>query len=186
MLNLPIIQAVYCPLSDQLHDINLCEQLCDNYYIDCLQDKLIHQTVFCPIINQLMDIGSCADNCDHYEGDGKDVEYMMCSKLGMTISQVYQMNLEYQQFVVFRNTVVIGTMIVFFILWMTGVYLMVRKDVWFFEDTIVIMGMVGVVATVIVAILAYAICDGILLPMQYPEYTAMLQTMIQIIPGCGC
>ncbi|MFA5434244.1 MAG: hypothetical protein WC319_15470 [Candidatus Paceibacterota bacterium] len=79
MLNLPIIQAVYCPLSDQLHDINLCEQLCDNYYIDCLQDKLIHQTVFCPIINQLMDIGMCADACDYYEGDGKDDEFMMCS-----------------------------------------------------------------------------------------------------------
>lgn len=108
---------------------------------------------------------------------------ILADKLGMTISQVYQMNLEYQQFIVFRNTVVIGTTIVFFILWMVGAYLMARKDVWIFDDT-----MFGVVATVIVAILAYAICEGILLPMQYPEYAAMLQTMIQIktfIP-CGC
>lgn len=113
---------------------------------------------------------------------------LIADKLGMTISQVYQMNLEYQQFVAFRNTVVIGTMIVFFILWMTGVYLMARRDVWMFDETLVAMGMFGVVATVIVSILAYAICDGIILPMQYPEYTAMLQTMIQIktfIPG-GC
>lgn len=79
MLNLPIIQSVYCSLSDQLHSIALCEQLCDNYYTGCLNDKLIHQTVFCPVINQLMDIGSCADNCDNYEGDGKDVEYMKCN-----------------------------------------------------------------------------------------------------------
>ncbi len=79
MIQLPIIQAVYCPLSKQLHSIALCEQLCDNYLDRCLSNKVVFQTVLCPAINRLMDVGCCADTCDHYEGNGKETDYMPCS-----------------------------------------------------------------------------------------------------------
>ena len=79
MLNLLIIKATYCPLSDQLHSITLCEQLCDNFYEGCTEARLKQPCVMCPCINTLMDIGMCADACDYYEGDGKDEEFMMCS-----------------------------------------------------------------------------------------------------------
>lgn len=79
MLNLSIIKAVYCPLSEQLHSVALCEQLCDHYYNGCIESRLKHPCVMCPVINRLMSVGMCADNCDYYEGDGKDEEFMMCS-----------------------------------------------------------------------------------------------------------
>jgi len=79
MIHIPIIKAVYCPLSDQLHSITLCEQLCDEYYEGCTSKLLQCYTVMCPCINKLVDIGSCADGCDYYESDGIEVEYMMCS-----------------------------------------------------------------------------------------------------------
>ena len=50
-----------------------------NFYEKCTESRLKQNCVMCPAINKLMDIGMCADNCDYYEGDGKDVEYMMCS-----------------------------------------------------------------------------------------------------------
>ncbi len=84
MLNLPIVKAVYCPLSEQLHSISLCEQLCDNYYTGCLKDKFVYQTVLCPGIISLMDVGCCADNCDYYEGNGKEIDYMRCSYIKRT------------------------------------------------------------------------------------------------------
>jgi len=79
MYNLSIIKATYCPLSEQLHDIALCEQLCDNFYERCTNARLKQPCVMCPCINQLVDVGMCADACDYYEGDGKDEEFMMCS-----------------------------------------------------------------------------------------------------------
>ena len=80
LLKLPIIKATYCPLSEQLHSVTLCEQLCDNFYEGCTEAQLLKQScVMCPVINRLMPVGMCADACDYYEGDGKDVEYMMCS-----------------------------------------------------------------------------------------------------------
>ena len=78
MLNLSIIKAVYCPLSEQLHSVALCEQLCDNFYEGCTEARLKHPCVMCPVINRLMPIGSCADECEWYEGDGRDVDFMRC------------------------------------------------------------------------------------------------------------
>jgi len=79
MYNLSIIKATYCPLSEQLHDIALCEQFCDNFFEGCTEARLKQPCVMCPCINQLVDVGMCADACDYYEGDGKDEEFMMCS-----------------------------------------------------------------------------------------------------------
>lgn len=79
MLNLSIIKATYCPLSEQLHSVTLCEQLCDNFYEGCTEAQLKQSCVMCPVINRLMPVGMCADACDYYEGDGKDVEFMKCS-----------------------------------------------------------------------------------------------------------
>lgn len=79
MLNLSIIKATYCPLSEQLHSVTLCEQLCDNFYEGCTEAQLKQSCVMCPVINRLMPVGMCADACDYYEGDGKDVESMKCS-----------------------------------------------------------------------------------------------------------
>lgn len=79
LLKLPIIKATYCPLSEQLHSVTLCEQLCDNFYEGCTEAQLKQSCVMCPVINRLMPVGMCADACDYYEGDGKDVEFMKCS-----------------------------------------------------------------------------------------------------------
>ena len=79
MYNLSIIKATYCPLSEQLHDIALCEQFCDNFFEGCTESRLKQNCVMCPCINTLMDIGMCADACDYYKCTGNEFEYMICS-----------------------------------------------------------------------------------------------------------
>ena len=48
--------------------------------------KLFYTTerwvVRCPRDNALTSAGFCADCCDNYEGDGQDIEYMLCSYEG--------------------------------------------------------------------------------------------------------
>jgi len=108
---------------------------------------------------------------------------LIADKLGMTISQIYQINLEYQQYVAFRNTVVIINMLIFFTVWMIWVYFTARKNAWMFDNIIDVIkvGTVWILlVSVIVTIIVCAILDGIILPMKYPEYTAMLQTINQM------
>lgn len=120
---------------------------------------------------------------------------LIADKLGMTILQVYQMNLQYQHYVVIQNIATLIVCILTFTIFMVIGYYKYKTDsrnqniimVNTVGDWLLLFGLLGgTLATIVLGFSTFAIFNLIILPMQYPEYTAMLQTMHQIIPGCGC
>lgn len=120
---------------------------------------------------------------------------LIADKLGMTINQVYQMNLQYQHYVVIQNITTLIVCIMTFTIFMVIGYYKYKTDsrnsnvnkVNMIGDWLLLFGLLGgVIVTIATGVLTFVIFNLVILPMQYPEYTAMLQTMHQIIPGCGC
>ncbi len=116
---------------------------------------------------------------------------LIADKLGMTITQVYRMNVEYQHFVAIQNVMMIITCILTFAIFMIIGYYKFKTDTHDLGyEWLLFFGLVGgVFATVATGFLTFVIFNSVILPMQYPEYTAMTQTMHQIqsfIPSCEC
>ncbi len=106
---------------------------------------------------------------------------LLADKLGMTVSQIYQMNLQYQQFVVIQNTMMVIVGIMTFAIFMVICYYMSKTHPIYAEEWIVIFGlMMGTITSLTLSMLTLTVFNSIILPMQYPEYAAMVQTMNQI------
>lgn len=117
---------------------------------------------------------------------------LIADKLGMTITQIYQMNVQYQEFVVFRNVISVFLAVIAFFVWVAIVSYAIKKDE-YEPDKVEKIEFFGVFCGFLMAFVLFfiiALCiDGIVLPMKYPEYAAMIQTMEQIrnfVPVGGC
>lgn len=108
---------------------------------------------------------------------------LIADKIGMSITQLYEMNLHYQQFVVMQNTVSLIAGIVTFLAILCYAIHAYKPKTNMYEDpqfVFVITLIVGALIAFFVSVLMYIIMQGVVLPMQYPEYTAMIQTVKQI------
>lgn len=110
---------------------------------------------------------------------------LIADKLGMTITQIYSMNLQYQEYVVQRNfysiNIALLTMVMITII---GLYLIFRGHKNGFETEAVLAAImtviIGIVISFIVWLFVIGYFDTIILPSQFPEYCAMRDTMYQL------
>jgi uncharacterized membrane protein (DUF485 family) len=114
---------------------------------------------------------------------------LIADKLGMTITQIYQMNVQYQEFVAFRNAISVLIAVVVFLIWVIIISYVVKKDESLDSklESVIIIGYVYGFCMAFVLFFIVSLCiDGIVLPMKYPEYAAMVQTMDQIRSFTPC
>jgi len=107
---------------------------------------------------------------------------LIADKLGMTVSQVYQMNLYYQQFIVLQTECILITTILTFAIFMAIGYIKYKNSYKYNSiEWVLIFGLMGgFVAAIVMGFFVFTLFQMIILPSQYPEYTAMIQTINQI------
>jgi hypothetical protein len=105
---------------------------------------------------------------------------LIAEKLGMTITQVYNLNLEYTRIMVGVSMWCIGIMIIFYIAWNVMVWYATRSDSECFENCMLGGISLGLIPTAIIGMVAYGIFLVIILPSQIPEYFAMQNTLHQL------